>query len=94
MLQGIENTLTESWETDSSIPHPFKQLGFVHMALNQAIGRDQCEPGQDCLLIALQSGSEPLHIAEVALVYLLHPVTEPMSFKLAHDLSKELRKTM
>jgi hypothetical protein len=87
-LQCVEHPLTEQRETGSPIALSFDELELIDLSFHLSIGIDQREPGQDFFLIALQSSSETLHIAEVALFHLLHPVTEPISFTPAHDLSK------
>jgi hypothetical protein len=84
----MHHSLPEEGKASSAIALSFDAFEFVDLAFHLPVGRDQREPGQDFFLIALESGSETLHIAEVALFHLPHPLTEPISFTLAHNLSK------
>jgi hypothetical protein len=90
----MEKALAEQRDACSSIPHPFDQLQFVDVALNQSVVLGEGQSCRHCSLVSLNTGSKPLQFTNLARSGLLKPSVQPFSGTRAQHLGKLLNEVV
>jgi hypothetical protein len=74
LLQGMENALTQEWETCPPIPHAFEEFESIDMPLNDPVVPVVGQSGFHCLIVLTQSRDKTMQFRTGASENLLHPV--------------------